>query len=182
MGKCYLMYSENLDRPIDDWSTSGPHRFYFTQSYNVTERTFDEPPSRAMSIGQIGKGKGKAKGKGKVKGKIALDAEIKKLINKPTDDPPVVKLKTLDVFAGCGGEHSSTCFRLFILRSVISQWQLLFLWRAVGRSASSRRFRESLGDRERRTGRLGLQTQQPESHGLLRGLQFVAEKSYGCEW
>lgn len=104
-GKCYLMFSENLDIPIDEWTARGPHRFYFTQSYNVSDKSFDEPPSKAMAIGQFGKGKTKAKGKGKIKGKTNEENELKKLINKPIDDPPVFrKLQTLDVFAGCGGE------------------------------------------------------------------------------
>ncbi|XP_043275334.1 DNA (cytosine-5)-methyltransferase PliMCI-like isoform X4 [Venturia canescens] len=104
VGKCYLMYSENLNISIDEWTGRGPHRFYFTQSYNVSDKTFDEPPSKAMAIGQLGKGKTKAKGKGKIKGKTTEESEMRKLINKPVDDPPVLKkLRTLDVFAGCGG-------------------------------------------------------------------------------
>ncbi|XP_024944997.1 DNA (cytosine-5)-methyltransferase PliMCI isoform X2 [Cephus cinctus] len=98
-GKCYLAYSENLNQPIDEWISQGPNRFYFTQSYNLTEKNFDEPPQQAMNIGK----QGKNKGKGKIKGKRVEDTELKKLL-KPVDYPVVTKkLSTLDVFAGCGG-------------------------------------------------------------------------------
>ena len=103
IGKCYLVYSENLDRSIDAWSAAGTDRFYFAQSYNVAEKTFDEPPSKAMVIGQSGKGKGKAKGKGKYIG----ERDAKKLVNKPVDEAEIRRLKTLDVFAGCGGKFEA---------------------------------------------------------------------------
>lgn len=54
-----------------------------------------------MNIGKsvIGKGKGKAKCKSK-----KLENSDKKIVDKPIDYCKVIrKLKTLDVFAGCGG-------------------------------------------------------------------------------
>ncbi|CAK9832323.1 DNA (cytosine-5)-methyltransferase PliMCI [Anthophora retusa] len=105
-GKCYLVYSENLDQSVEEWTAAGPNRFYFFQAYNASEKTFGDPPSHAMNIGKAsgGKGKGKGKGKAKCKSKISESNDAKKLIDKPIDYCPIPKkLKTLDVFAGCGG-------------------------------------------------------------------------------
>ncbi|KAL2747796.1 DNA (cytosine-5)-methyltransferase PliMCI isoform X1 [Vespula maculifrons] len=97
-GKCYLIYSENLDRSLQEWSAEGPYRFYFTQTYNASEKTFDEPSYPASNIGKIGKGKGKGKGK------RSENTETKKFIDKPITYNKVDKpLRTLDLFAGCGG-------------------------------------------------------------------------------
>nr|XP_034189663.1 DNA (cytosine-5)-methyltransferase PliMCI-like [Osmia lignaria] len=101
-GKCYLMYSENLDQSVEEWTSTGPNRFYFSQAYNVPEKTFVDPPNHAMNIGKLGKGKGK--GKAKYKNKKLETNDNKKVINKPIDYCTVPKkLRTLDVFAGCGG-------------------------------------------------------------------------------
>lgn len=101
-GKCYLAYSENLDQHVEEWTAGGPNRFHFSQSYNASEKTFVDPPNRAMNIGKCGKGKGKAK----CKSKKSETNNSKKAIEKPAEYCAVPrKLKTLDVFAGCGGEH-----------------------------------------------------------------------------
>lgn len=98
--KCYLAYSENLDQSVEEWTAGGPNRFYFSQAYNASEKTFVDPPNRAMNIGKSGKGKGKAK----CKNKKLETSENKKTIEKPVEYCVVPKkLKTLDVFAGCGG-------------------------------------------------------------------------------
>lgn len=102
-GKCYLAYSENLKESVEEWSMGGPYRFYFTEAYNAKEKTFDEPPYSITNMGKSGKGKGK----GKLKAKTAEEAESKPVIDKPTDYPQVTrKLRTLDIFAGCGGKYS----------------------------------------------------------------------------
>ncbi|XP_076247573.1 DNA (cytosine-5)-methyltransferase PliMCI [Calliopsis andreniformis] len=99
-GKCYVVYSENLDQSVEQWTAGGPNRFYFSQAYNASEKTFLDPPNHAMNIGKCGKGKGKAK----CKSKKVENNESKKIIEKPVDYSIVQrKLKTLDVFAGCGG-------------------------------------------------------------------------------
>ena len=99
-GKCYLAYSENLDQHVEEWTVGGPNRFHFSQSYNASEKTFVDPPNRAMNIGKCGKGKGKAK----CKSKKSETNNGKKAIEKPAEYCAVPrKLKTLDVFAGCGG-------------------------------------------------------------------------------
>jgi len=55
VGKCYIVFSENLNVSLTEWTSSGPHRFYFSQAYNSTKQTFEEPPVHAMNIGNQGK-------------------------------------------------------------------------------------------------------------------------------
>ncbi|XP_076670133.1 DNA methyltransferase 1a [Andrena cerasifolii] len=99
-GKCYLTYSENLNQPVDEWAAAGPYRFYFNEAYNVQEKTFDEPPYRAISIGKSDKGKGNLK----LKSKKTEESEKRSFVNKPIEYKTITKkLRTLDVFAGCGG-------------------------------------------------------------------------------
>lgn len=99
-GKCYLTYSENLSESVEEWSLGGLNRFYFTEAYNAKEKCFDEPPYNIINIGKAGKGKGKGKSKAKKVG----ETENKPVIDKPIDHPVVIrKLRTLDLFAGCGG-------------------------------------------------------------------------------
>lgn len=110
-GKCYLVYSENLDQSVEEWTSAGPNRFYFSQAYNASEKTFVDPPNQAMNIGKLGKGKGK--GKAKYKNKKLETNDNKKVINKPIDYCAVPKkLRTLDVFAGCGGKCKNCHFFL----------------------------------------------------------------------
>ncbi|CAK9821528.1 DNA (cytosine-5)-methyltransferase PliMCI [Anthophora retusa] len=100
VGKCYLVYSENLNEPLDEWTAAGPNRFYFNEAYNVQKKTFDEPPYHAIKIGKSSKSKGNQK----FKGKKTDEYEKKALVNKPVEYNRISKkLKTLDVFAGCGG-------------------------------------------------------------------------------
>lgn len=100
-GKCYLAYSENLSESVEEWSTSGPNRFYFTEAYNAKEKTFDEPPYNIINIGKSGKGKGKSKSKAKKE-----ETENKPVVDKPEEYAAITrKLRTLDLFAGCGGKY-----------------------------------------------------------------------------
>ncbi|XP_076281112.1 DNA (cytosine-5)-methyltransferase PliMCI [Lasioglossum baleicum] len=100
VGKCYLACSENLDESVEEWTAGGPNRFYFSHAYNAAEKTFVDPPNRALSIGKPAKGKGKSK----CKNKNFENSDAKKTIDKPVEYCRVTKkLRTLDVFAGCGG-------------------------------------------------------------------------------
>ncbi|XP_076633551.1 DNA methyltransferase 1a [Colletes latitarsis] len=100
VGKCYLVYSENLYQSVDEWTVAGPNRFYFNEAYNEQEKTFYEPPDCAISIGKCGKGKHNSK----LKSKNAEETKRKALVNIPIEYKTLSrKLKTLDVFAGCGG-------------------------------------------------------------------------------
>lgn len=124
-GKCYLAYSENLSESVEEWSAGGPYRFYFTEAYNAKEKTFDEPPYNIINMGKPGKGKGK----GKQKTKTAEDTENKPVINKPTVYPAITrKLRTLDIFSGCGGEYS---------RFVVSTGTMLLKVRTIATKMAS---------------------------------------------
>ncbi|KAI8508772.1 DNA (cytosine-5)-methyltransferase 1 [Branchiostoma belcheri] len=81
-GKCQVVYGEDLDVSVEDWSSKGLHRFYFNEAYNTESKQFEEPPNKARSGGK------KAKAESK-------EEEL------PT--PAFTKLRMLDVFAGCGG-------------------------------------------------------------------------------
>ncbi|XP_076161949.1 DNA methyltransferase 1a [Ptiloglossa arizonensis] len=97
--KCYLAYSENLHQSIDEWTAAGPNRFYFNEAYDVEKKIFDDPPYKAISISEGGKSNCNSK----LKSKKAED-QRKTFVNKPTEYKMISrKLKTLDVFAGCGG-------------------------------------------------------------------------------
>ncbi|XP_077510414.1 DNA (cytosine-5)-methyltransferase PliMCI-like [Amblyomma americanum] len=93
-GKCYVVYGENLAEEVEDYLRRGPHRFYFTEAYDSETKTFVEPSSKARMMGCLGKGKGK-------KGK----SQHKTVNIEPPEEFYVTqrKLRSLDVFAGCGG-------------------------------------------------------------------------------
>ena len=55
MGRCYIVYGDNLDIPASEWINGGPNRFYFTQAYNSKNQTFEEPSYNATNIGLQGK-------------------------------------------------------------------------------------------------------------------------------
>ncbi|XP_023241204.1 DNA (cytosine-5)-methyltransferase 1-like [Centruroides sculpturatus] len=96
-GKCYVVYSGNLQESVEEYTSKGPNRFYFNEAYDKNARTFDDPPAKAQAIGN--KGKGKGKGKGKSQNKTDNSADIKMEYFSTVSS----KLRTLDVFAGCGG-------------------------------------------------------------------------------
>ncbi|GIZ05326.1 hypothetical protein CEXT_541021 [Caerostris extrusa] len=98
MGKCYVVYSENLTESVEDYTKKGPHRFYFNESYDRISKSFEDPPTIAQRMGRIGKGN-----KGYVKGKKKNVNGISSEITEELYPPISKKLKTLDVFAGCGG-------------------------------------------------------------------------------
>ncbi|XP_054859328.1 DNA (cytosine-5)-methyltransferase 1 isoform X2 [Eublepharis macularius] len=97
-GRCTVVYGEDLTERIQDYSASGSDRFYFLEAYNAKTKSFEDPPYHARSSGNKGKGKGKGKGKSKVKSAgMSEPSELEA----PEMKPP--KLRTLDVFSGCGG-------------------------------------------------------------------------------
>nr|ASM42030.1 DNMT1 [Pogonomyrmex barbatus] len=99
-GKCYLAYFKNMSESIEEWSMTGPNRFYFTEAYNPKEQTFDEPPYDIINTKKLGKGKGK----GKSTAKNTEKTEKKQVIEASVDYPVLSrKLRMLDIFAGCGG-------------------------------------------------------------------------------
>jgi DNA (cytosine-5)-methyltransferase 1 len=90
--KCVLVYSAAIDEPIEEFVRNEPNRMYSNKAYNPAEREFEPPPVEAERIGSSPKGKG---------GKSLKSA-------KPTQPsyptyPKIEPLKTLNIFAGCGG-------------------------------------------------------------------------------
>ncbi|XP_047387721.1 DNA (cytosine-5)-methyltransferase 1 isoform X2 [Sciurus carolinensis] len=93
-GRCTVEYGEDLPECLQEYSEGGPDRFYFLEAYNAKTKSFEDPPNHARSTGN--KGKGKGKGKGKTKSQTSEPSEPEMAIKLP-------KLRTLDVFSGCGG-------------------------------------------------------------------------------
>nr|XP_023408217.1 DNA (cytosine-5)-methyltransferase 1 isoform X3 [Loxodonta africana] len=93
-GRCTVEYGEDLPECVQDYSAGGPDRFYFLEAYNAKSKSFEDPPNHARSPGN--KGKGKGKGKGKAKSQACEPSE-------PEMEVKLPKLRTLDVFSGCGG-------------------------------------------------------------------------------
>uniref|UniRef100_A0A452QSK7 DNA (cytosine-5)-methyltransferase 1 n=1 Tax=Ursus americanus TaxID=9643 RepID=A0A452QSK7_URSAM len=93
-GRCTVEYGEDLPGCLQDFSAGGPDRFYFLEAYNAKNKSFEDPPNHARSPGN--KGKGKGKGKGRAKSQTCEPSEPEAEIKLP-------KLRTLDVFSGCGG-------------------------------------------------------------------------------
>ncbi|XP_040842199.1 DNA (cytosine-5)-methyltransferase 1 isoform X3 [Ochotona curzoniae] len=92
-GRCTVEYGEDLPECLQDYSDGGPDRFYFLEAYNAKTKSFEDPPNHARSPGA----KGKGKGKGRSKSSPASEP------SKPELDIRLPKLRTLDVFSGCGG-------------------------------------------------------------------------------
>ncbi|XP_003460912.3 DNA (cytosine-5)-methyltransferase 1 isoform X2 [Cavia porcellus] len=93
-GRCTVEYGEDLAECLQDYCAGGPDRFYFLEAYNAKSKTFEDPPNHARS--PRNKGKGKGKGKSKAKSQVSEPSEPELAIKLP-------KLRTLDVFSGCGG-------------------------------------------------------------------------------
>ncbi|KAJ8798184.1 hypothetical protein J1605_016817 [Eschrichtius robustus] len=93
-GRCTVEYGEDLPECLQDFSAGGPDRFYFLEAYNAKSKSFEDPPNHARSPGN--KGKGKGKGKSRTKSQSCEPSELETEIKLP-------KLRTLDVFSGCGG-------------------------------------------------------------------------------
>uniref|UniRef100_A0A803VZK7 DNA (cytosine-5)-methyltransferase 1 n=1 Tax=Ficedula albicollis TaxID=59894 RepID=A0A803VZK7_FICAL len=88
-GRCSVLYGEDLQQSIQEYSMGGSDRFYFLEAYNAKTKSFEDPPNHARSSGNKGKGKGKGKAPGPEQ--------------EPEPAPAPPKLRTLDVFSGCGG-------------------------------------------------------------------------------
>lgn len=96
-GKCTVVYQDNLNQTVDSYFLSGSDHFYFSEAYSANTREFEDPPSSARLMGGKGKSKGKGKGKGKSSAKESTN------IYPLEEKVEVHRLRTLDVFAGCGG-------------------------------------------------------------------------------
>ncbi|CAG4956224.1 unnamed protein product [Colias eurytheme] len=97
VGPCHLVYIENIPQSdnIYSWLEQDPNRFYFRMSYDKKSNEIIDVPHYAKNIGRTDKGKDKGKGKGKSSKPIEQISKVNEVKVKP--------LRTLDVFAGCGG-------------------------------------------------------------------------------
>ncbi|XP_023248087.1 DNA (cytosine-5)-methyltransferase PliMCI [Copidosoma floridanum] len=76
IGKCYVVHKNSIKTSVDQWTAGGPDRFYFSKEYQ--DETFVDV------------------NKERYKGSIVI-RDI------PKEHPVTRKLKTLNIFAGCGG-------------------------------------------------------------------------------
>ncbi|XP_049797488.1 DNA (cytosine-5)-methyltransferase 1-like [Schistocerca nitens] len=89
VGKCCVVYSNNVTVPVMKWSREGPDRFYFTETFNSSTKTFSRPTPR---------------GEASLLGKRIKDSQGRMDVSEVKYWPDVNrKLRTLDIFAGCGG-------------------------------------------------------------------------------
>lgn len=97
VGPCHVIYDKNIPDQNSryEWLEQDPNRVYFKEAFDKTTGKFIEVPEQAALIGRTDKGKDKGKGKGK-SSKVAVGAP-------KTEEVKVRPLRTLDVFAGCGG-------------------------------------------------------------------------------
>ena len=99
-GKCYIRPECVLDESPQAWTRGGEHRFYYNQMYDKNKGAFEELTYEAEKYGRIKSKAGKG-GKGKSSTTAAAPDEI--LADGALPEMKRPKLRTLDVFAGCGG-------------------------------------------------------------------------------
>uniref|UniRef100_F6XUV4 DNA (cytosine-5)-methyltransferase 1 n=1 Tax=Ciona intestinalis TaxID=7719 RepID=F6XUV4_CIOIN len=100
-GKCEVECELDLSVTVAEYSRKAANRFYFSEVYNEEDGTFTVPPSTARRSG-VELLKQKAKG---VKPKLT---KMNKMMKKDEtivgeDETKIPKLRSLDVFSGCGG-------------------------------------------------------------------------------
>ncbi|XP_045773016.1 DNA (cytosine-5)-methyltransferase PliMCI-like [Maniola jurtina] len=98
VGLCHLVYVDNIPQQdyIHEWLEMDPSRMYFRQSFDRASGEFGDVPQHAKHVGRRDRGKDKGKGKGK--SSKPADSSVPQ-----TREINVRPLRTLDVFAGCGG-------------------------------------------------------------------------------
>ncbi|GBP47570.1 DNA (cytosine-5)-methyltransferase 1 [Eumeta japonica] len=98
MGPCHLYYFQNIPNQhlLQKWLEDDPNRFYFKEAFNKTNGSVTDVPQHATSIGRLDKSKDKGKGKGK-------SSKTEHTTNNKHENIKIRPLRTLDVFAGCGG-------------------------------------------------------------------------------
>lgn len=97
VGPCQLVYEQNIPQNVSlhDWLEKDPNRIYFRMAFDKTSGQIVSVPHHATTIGRTEKSKDKGKGKGKSSKPIEPNTKSEELKIRP--------LRTLDVFAGCGG-------------------------------------------------------------------------------
>ncbi|CAH0751351.1 unnamed protein product [Diatraea saccharalis] len=98
VGPCNLYYEKNIpnQESLHKWLEQDPTRFYFRMAFDKTSGQIVSVPQHAEKVGRTDKVKDKGKGKGK-SSKPAEPNMAKK------EEVAIRPLRTLDVFAGCGG-------------------------------------------------------------------------------
>lgn len=98
VGHCHLIYEQNVPQNISlqEWLGSDPCRFYFRMAYCKSTGEFTDLPQNAISVGRTDRTKDKGKGKGK-------STKTTETVPAKVVEEKIRPLRTLDVFAGCGG-------------------------------------------------------------------------------
>lgn len=86
IGKCYLVHEETLSLGVNEWSTLGPDRFYFSKSYKENDKN-----DSFFNLQELFS---------KVKASCYKTEDV------PKDFFTMEKLKTLDIYGGCGGKKN----------------------------------------------------------------------------
>ncbi|XP_061383762.1 DNA (cytosine-5)-methyltransferase 1-like [Danaus plexippus] len=99
VGPCNICYVDNIPQQdhIYDWLEKDPSRVYFRMAFNKKSGQVEDVPQHVKYVGRGDKGKDKGKGKGKSSKGAQSTVTVK------VDEVKVRPLRTLDVFAGCGG-------------------------------------------------------------------------------
>ena len=105
-GKCRVECEYDLrDSPVDFYRKA-PDRFYFSESYLSKTKDFIEPPMRSRRTGVRDMVQKYNQCHSKMTKLVKLTkADVKKADEQEQDreEKPLTKLRTLDVFSGCGG-------------------------------------------------------------------------------
>lgn len=96
-GKCFIRPECGLNESPQAWTKKGEHRFYYNMMYNKAAGTFEDLTCEAE---RYGRSKSKGGKGGKVKSSSNDDETLEDGALPEMTRP---KLRTLDVFAGCGG-------------------------------------------------------------------------------
>ncbi|XP_044540853.1 DNA (cytosine-5)-methyltransferase 1-like [Gracilinanus agilis] len=91
-GRCVVQYWDCMAEPREEYSLGDVEHFYFQEAYNAKTKSFEDPPSYACGD------KDKKRGKGKIRGKFVSEPSEQETVK-----VSLPKLRTLDVFSGCGG-------------------------------------------------------------------------------
>uniref|UniRef100_A0A2H1WNZ3 DNA (cytosine-5)-methyltransferase n=1 Tax=Spodoptera frugiperda TaxID=7108 RepID=A0A2H1WNZ3_SPOFR len=99
VGVCHLFYEHNVPQQysLTEWLEKDPCRFYFRMAFDKSSGQFVDVPHHATTVGRTSD---RSKDKGKGKGKSSKPVESTKTTFETSSVRP---LRTLDVFAGCGG-------------------------------------------------------------------------------